>query len=175
MPIYFTVMRKEKAKHNTIFLCYLGYERGGDHDEIDDQYRNPNINNRDHLVGQLTSRYASIWSGLLIIAKRAKQIMVCVLLLLILHILQNSWHGLVIAGCKCQSGPADQFWYFPSPFPPWYWNGLKWIGMDWHGLVIAGCKCQSGPADQIWYFPPFPPWYWNIQQAGNLVGKIIIH
>ena len=28
-----------------IFLCYLGR---------DDHYRNPNINDRDHLVGQLT-------------------------------------------------------------------------------------------------------------------------
>ena len=34
----------------TLFLCYLDAEIG----EIDDQYRNPNINNRDHLVGQLT-------------------------------------------------------------------------------------------------------------------------
>ena len=32
----------------TLFLCYLDAE-------IDDQYRNPNINNRDHLVGQLTT------------------------------------------------------------------------------------------------------------------------
>ena len=26
----------------------------GRHPQLDDQYRNPNINNRDHLVGQLT-------------------------------------------------------------------------------------------------------------------------
>ena len=32
------------AHRCTIFLCYLG----------GDQYRNPNINDRDHLVGQLT-------------------------------------------------------------------------------------------------------------------------
>ena len=30
-----------------IFLCYMGCE-------IDDQYRNPNMNNKNHLVGQLT-------------------------------------------------------------------------------------------------------------------------
>ena len=27
----------------------------GCHRQLDDQYRNPNINNRDHLVGQLTT------------------------------------------------------------------------------------------------------------------------
>ena len=32
----------------TIFLCCLGFE-------IDDQHRNPNINNKDHHVGQLTT------------------------------------------------------------------------------------------------------------------------
>ena len=34
-----------EAHRCTIFLCYLG---------CDDQYRNPNINDRDHLVGQIT-------------------------------------------------------------------------------------------------------------------------
>ena len=29
---------------------YLGWE-------IDDQYKNPNMNNKDHLVGQLTNSY----------------------------------------------------------------------------------------------------------------------
>ena len=38
------------VQHNTIFLCYLGYDI-----YIDDQNRNPNINNRDHQVGQLTT------------------------------------------------------------------------------------------------------------------------
>ena len=31
----------------------------GRHPQLDDQYRNPNINNRDHLVGQLTSKISS--------------------------------------------------------------------------------------------------------------------
>ena len=35
------------AHRCAIFLCYLGCE-------IDDQYRNSNVNNKDHLVGQLT-------------------------------------------------------------------------------------------------------------------------
>ena len=35
----------------TIFICYLGCEI----DEIDDQHRNPNMNNKDHQVGQLTT------------------------------------------------------------------------------------------------------------------------
>ena len=33
----------------------------GRHPQLDDQYRNPNINNRDHLVGQLTSNYTFLW------------------------------------------------------------------------------------------------------------------
>ena len=40
------------AKHNNISLCYLGCGI--------DQYRNPNINNRDHLVGQLTIGWAAV-------------------------------------------------------------------------------------------------------------------
>ena len=39
------------AHRCTIFICYLGCEI----DEIDDQHRNPNINNKDHQVGQLTT------------------------------------------------------------------------------------------------------------------------
>ena len=47
------------AHRCTIFLCYLGAEIYDEiymiYDEIyDDQDRNPNLNNRDHLVGQLT-------------------------------------------------------------------------------------------------------------------------
>ena len=50
------------VQHNTIFLCYLDLKYIDDqyidvqiiYRYIDDQYRNPNINNKDHLVEQFT-------------------------------------------------------------------------------------------------------------------------
>ena len=36
---------------------------GGCHRQLDDQNRNPNINNRDHLVGQLTTAAAACAAG----------------------------------------------------------------------------------------------------------------
>ena len=32
----------------------------GCHRQLDDQYRNPNMNNKDHLVGRLTTRQAAV-------------------------------------------------------------------------------------------------------------------
>ena len=55
VPVHVSIMKmmmllnhnfqEEVAHRCTILLCYLG---------CDDQYRNPNINDRDHLVGQIT-------------------------------------------------------------------------------------------------------------------------
>ena len=39
------------AWHNAIFLCYLIW---------DDRHRNTNMNNKDHLVGQLTTSFPSL-------------------------------------------------------------------------------------------------------------------
>ena len=36
---------------------------GGCHRQLDDQNRNPNINNRDHLVGQLTIEKVTLDTG----------------------------------------------------------------------------------------------------------------
>ena len=32
----------------------------GRHHQLDDQHRNPNMNNKDHLVGQLTTEYLTV-------------------------------------------------------------------------------------------------------------------
>ena len=49
------------AHHSTIFLCYLG---GTLFSGIwDDHHRNPSFNNRDHLVGRLTTMVGCVGGG----------------------------------------------------------------------------------------------------------------
>ena len=52
---------------------------------IDDQYRNPNINNRDHLVGQLTKRLVMMMMMIMML------IMMMVIMVMIIEVPELLW------------------------------------------------------------------------------------